>query len=262
MCNTAGIPARLFTGYVALEYDERTGVYVVRESNAHAWVEVQTSPYRWETFDPTPPGTLHNIHGARNTRGDRWRWVFDRWESKWSNHFVAFDQRAQRRLLTSFDLGWSRRLDDALYATREWMDRVNRAFYLGPAGYIWMGIVALAIVIAAIAVWTRLRRAARLRTTLKLQHVGGAAQHRMLRQLGFYLDMLTVLEDAGLSKPRWQPPLVYADSLDHDHPRGGSIARQLTRLFYAARYGRRTLSRDELVRAGTLVEQLRTALDQ
>ena len=262
LCNTAGIPARLVTGYVALEYDERSGVYVVRESNAHAWVEVQTSPYRWETFDPTPPGTLHNIHGARNTRSDRWRWVFDRWESKWSNHFVGFDHRAQRRLLASADLGWLQRLDDALYATRQWMDRVNRAFYLGPAGYIWMGLVAGAIVIAAIAVWTRLRRAARLRTTLTLQHVGGAAQHRMLRQLGFYLDMLTVFEDAGVPKPRWQPPLEYADMLDREHPRGGSIARQLTGLFYAARYGRRNLSPDELARADTLVQQLRSALGQ
>ena len=119
-----------------------------------------------------------------------------------------------------------------------------------------------AIVIAAIAVWTRLRRAARLRTTLTLQHVGGAAQHRMLRQLGFYLDMLTVFEDAGVPKPRWQPPLEYADMLDREHPRGGSIARQLTGLFYAARYGRRNLSPDELARADTLVQQLRSALGQ
>ena len=262
LCNTAGIPARLVTGYIALEYDERSGVYVVRESNAHAWVEVQTSPYRWMTIDPTPPGTLRNIHGARHTRADRWRWIFDRLESKWSNQFVAYDHRAQRRLLASVDLGVSRRLDDALYATREWMSRVNRAFYLGPAGYIWMGLVAMAIVIAAIAVWTRLRRAARIRTTVSLQHLGGAAQHRMVRQLGFYLDMLTVLQDAGRPKPRWQPPLEYAAILGREHPAGGSIARQLTGLFYAARYGRRNLSRDELIHAGALVEQLRTALEQ
>ncbi len=258
LCNTVGIPARLVTGYVALETDDRTGQYIIRESNAHAWVEVPTSPYRWATFDPTPLGTLHNLHGARHTRADRWRWFFDQMEAKWSNAFIAFDQRAQQRMVSAFDVGW---FDDALYATREWMARVNRAFYLGPAGYIWMGIVAVAIVIAAIALWSRLRRTARLRSTLRLEHVDGSTHHRMLHQLGFYLDMLTVLETAGLAKPRWQPPLAYARALAAAHPREASLARQLTKLYYAARYGRSRLTHEQLAHAGSLVDALRAALD-
>jgi len=260
LCNTAGVPARVVTGYVALEYDERRGLYVVRESNAHAWVEVQTSPYRWETFDPTPPGTLQSIHGARNTRADRWRWVFDRLEATWSNNFVAFDNHTQRQLLDALDFGWARRLDVAMYATREWMARVNRAFYLGPAGYIWMGIVALAVVIAAIALWTRLRRAARLRTTLHVRHVSGPAHYRMLRQLGFYMDMLTVLSAAGRAKPPWQPPLDYARALVREHPAGAALTKQLTELFYAARYGGKSLTGAELAHARSLVAQLRRKL--
>ena len=260
LCNTAGVPARVVTGYVALEYDERGGLYVVRESNAHAWVEVQTSPYRWETFDPTPPGTLQDIHGARNTRADRWRWVFDRLEAKWSNNFVAFDNHTQRQLLLALDFGWGRWLDDALYATRQWMARVNRAFYLGPAGYIWMGIVALAVVIAAIAVWTRLRRAARLRATLRVRHASGPAHHRMLRQLGFYMDMLTVLRAADRAKPPWQPPLEYAHALAREHPAGAALTRQLTELFYAARYGGKSLTGAELEHARSLVKELQKSL--
>ena len=261
LCNTAGVPARVVTGYVALEYDDRWGLYIVRESNAHAWVEVQTSPYRWETFDPTPPATLQNIHAARNTRADRWRWIFDRLEATWSNNFVAFDNHTQRQLLVALDFGWARRLDDALYATRQWMAGVNRAFYLGPAGYIWMGIVALAVVIAAIAVWTRLRRAARLRATLKVRHVSGSAHHRMLSQLGFYMDMLTVLSAADRAKPAWQPPLEYAHVLVREHPAGGALTKQLTELFYAARYGGKSLTGAELRHARSLVTELRAALD-
>ena len=260
LCNTAGIPARVVTGYIALEYDERAGLYVVRESNAHAWVEVQTGPHRWETFDPTPPGTLQDIHSARDTRADRWRWVFDRLEAKWSNNFIAFDTHTQRQLLVALDFGWARRLDDALYATREWLARVNRAFYLGPAGYIWMGIVALAVVIAAIAVWTRLQRGARLRTTLHVRHVSGSAHHRMLRQLGFYMDMLAVLSAVGRAKPAWQPPLDYADTLERDYPAGSALTRQLTELFYAARYGGKSLTRAELDHARALVADLRKKL--
>jgi hypothetical protein len=183
--------------------------------------------------------------------------LFDQMEAKWSNAFIAFDHRSQRRMLSAMDIGWWRRIDNALYATRHWMARVNRAFYLGPAGYIWMGIVALAIVIAAIALWKRVRRTARLRSTLQLDHVGGSSQHHMLRHLGFYLDMLTALETAGLGKPRWQPPLAYARALAGTHPREASLTRQLTKLYYAARYGRMRLTREQVAHAQSLVESLR-----
>ena len=65
------------------------------------------------------------------------------------------------------DSGWSQKLSNSLATTREWMARVNRAFYMGPAGYIWMGIVCLALIIAAIAVILRLRRTNRLRVNRK-----------------------------------------------------------------------------------------------
>jgi transglutaminase-like putative cysteine protease len=55
LCSAGGIPARIVTGYVGGEHNPVSGSYLIRASDAHAWVEVQTSPGRWETFDPTPP---------------------------------------------------------------------------------------------------------------------------------------------------------------------------------------------------------------
>jgi transglutaminase-like putative cysteine protease len=261
MCNCIGVPARLVNGYVANELGADAGVYIVRESDAHAWVEVQVSPWRWRAFDPTPPSALDsNTRGVRHSLADRWRWIFDRLEARWIDGFVAFDGATQDRLIKTLDGGWSQRLNGAVHATRQWMARVNRAFYFGPAGYIWMGIVALAVVIAGIAVGTRMRRAARLRATMRLAHVRGGVYHRMLRQLGFYLDMLEALAQAGMGKPSWQPPLQYATALSDRHPEGASLVRQVTELFYAARYGGRQLSREEVSRAENLVSQLRGAM--
>ncbi|MHC4765894.1 MAG: transglutaminase TgpA family protein [Planctomycetota bacterium] len=261
MCNCVGVPARLVTGYVANELGEAGGVYIVRESDAHAWVEVQVSPWRWRAFDPTPQGELDsNTRGMQHSLADRWRWLFDRFEARWIDGFVAFDSDRQERLLAALDGGWSQRLSEALHATQQWLASVNRAFYFGPAGYIWMGIVALAVVIAAIAVGTRMRRAARLRATTRLGHVRGGVYHRMLWQLGFYLDMLEALDQAGMGKPGWQPPLQYAEALAGRNAEGASLVRQLTELFYAARYGGRHLSREELSGAQSLVEQLRRTM--
>jgi transglutaminase-like putative cysteine protease len=48
----AGIPTRIVTGYRVSE-QSRFGYSIVRERNAHAWVEAWTGE-RWQTFDPTP----------------------------------------------------------------------------------------------------------------------------------------------------------------------------------------------------------------
>jgi hypothetical protein len=54
MARSLGIPARLTTGYTPGEYNPFTGLYEVRASDAHAWVEVYFPGYGWSTFDPTP----------------------------------------------------------------------------------------------------------------------------------------------------------------------------------------------------------------
>jgi hypothetical protein len=54
MARSLGIPARVATGYVPGDYNPFTGLYEVRASYAHAWVEVYFPGYGWSTFDPTP----------------------------------------------------------------------------------------------------------------------------------------------------------------------------------------------------------------
>lgn len=48
------IPARLATGYAPGTYDASLKKYVVKESAAHAWVEVYFPGYGWIEFEPTP----------------------------------------------------------------------------------------------------------------------------------------------------------------------------------------------------------------
>ncbi len=260
LCDSIGIPVRLVAGYLAMEYDDASQQYVVRESNAHAWVEVQTGNNRWTTFDPSPPRRLQEIHGGSPSFADRLRWLFDRFEARWEVGFVAFDQDAQARFVESFDRRWSPRLGGALSAVREWAAALNRAFYFGPAGYIWMGMVGLALVIAVLALVKLRRRSLKTRVVLRLAHFRGAEYQRMLRQLGFYLDMLNVLARAKRAKPMWQPPLAYAAHLGRDRPRASQLVERITSVFYAARYGQQRLTRDEVRRVVSDVRELASVL--
>jgi len=53
MLRTAGIPARLATGFQSGVYNPITDFWLVRASDAHAWVEAWIPGRGWTTFDPT-----------------------------------------------------------------------------------------------------------------------------------------------------------------------------------------------------------------
>ena len=52
-----GIPARVASGFSPGGRDRRRGEWVVRNSDAHSWVEAWFSGIGWVTLDPTPPAT-------------------------------------------------------------------------------------------------------------------------------------------------------------------------------------------------------------
>jgi transglutaminase-like putative cysteine protease len=54
MLRSLGIPARLATGYSTGDYDPVLNQSIVREHDAHAWVEVWFSGHGWVPVDPSP----------------------------------------------------------------------------------------------------------------------------------------------------------------------------------------------------------------
>ena len=69
----AGVPARVVTGFSSGSLDTKTKEYVVRDLDAHSWVEVWFRGIGWVTFDPTPaaapPRSQPNEEGASSGPG-------------------------------------------------------------------------------------------------------------------------------------------------------------------------------------------------
>lgn len=53
MGRVVGLPTRLVIGYSSGDYDPAQGEYIVREQNAHSWVEVYFTGTGWVEFEPT-----------------------------------------------------------------------------------------------------------------------------------------------------------------------------------------------------------------
>jgi len=53
MLRSQGIPARMAAGFAQGTWDAERGAYLVRERDAHTWVEVYFPGYGWVEFEPT-----------------------------------------------------------------------------------------------------------------------------------------------------------------------------------------------------------------
>ena len=70
MLRTQGVPARIATGYVPGVRDKISGVFEVRASDAHAWVEVWFPGSGWQAFDPTASVPLSGEAPSGSVGGD------------------------------------------------------------------------------------------------------------------------------------------------------------------------------------------------
>ncbi len=70
MLRSQGVPARLATGYVPGERDRVSGVWNVRGTDAHSWVEVWFPQTGWQPFDPTAEVPLAADAGGDTIGGD------------------------------------------------------------------------------------------------------------------------------------------------------------------------------------------------
>lgn len=258
LCQTLGLEARLVTGFLASEWSDLEQETIVRASDAHAWVEVRVGEYAWARFDPSPPSVVAMRSADEPNLANRVRSLYEIFEGGWLEGIVDFDEASQRDLRSALNLEAFKWVEDVFGAVDQWLGRFSRRF--GPAGTFWILLVTLATIVALAIAIQLLRRARRIRRSLHLEHLRGGEYRRMLRQLGFYLDMLDVLRRAKRPKPVWQPPLAYAEALTRHEPLVADAVRDLTATFYRARYGGEALTADELERAESLLSRLAVQL--
>lgn len=236
LCQSVGVEARLVSGYVAIEWDEGTSQYIVRESNAHAWVEVRTGPWSWMTLDPTPGDTLAQLSERNRTFSDRFRWVWDRLEFLWNSQVVAFDSGSQATIAEQVGGGWRDRGERLAESTRDRLRQLNTAVQLGPIGYVWMGVVLAAIGLVTLTAIVTVRRNRRFRAAMRLGQAPRRVERRLRREVGFWPDTVELLARNGFAKPEWITPAAFAATVATSRPAAGPPLAALVDLYYRARF--------------------------
>lgn len=215
LMRAAGVPARVVTGYLGGEWNPVGGFLAVRQSDAHAWVEVWLEGHGWTRVDPTAVveparlerGALDLLPEAmsattRLLRGAPWLvHLLQRWDAAnawWNERVVKFDYSTQLGVLERLGfhspdartLGWT--------------------FVLVLLG--WLAMIA----------W----------------HLGRSMRPRRPDTIArAYAVLCRKLAHTGLTRAPHQGPLAYAAALRAAHPALAENARALLAQYAQLRYG-------------------------
>lgn len=116
MLRSLHIPSRIVTGFRGGEFNDLTGQYIVRASDAHSWVEAYFPGSGWISFDPTPAGNAP-------AGWSRMQLYIDAAASFWREWIINYDVGHQRTLGKDAATNSRHFLDDA----RRWIWRQHRA---------------------------------------------------------------------------------------------------------------------------------------
>jgi transglutaminase-like putative cysteine protease len=105
MLRSQGVPARLVTGFLGGEESPLEDYLIVRQSNAHAWVEAYLPDHGWRAFEPTPPS-------GRPTAGSStlWRTLYQAYDYlifRWDRYVLTFGAADQVSLFSRLQEAWS-----------------------------------------------------------------------------------------------------------------------------------------------------------
>lgn len=232
-----GIESRIVTGFIAMEYDERAQHYVVRDSNAHAWVEVRTGERGWTAVDATPEESLFEIQERNRSVADRFRWIYSRLEFLWNSGVVAYDSTSQQSIASRVESGWREAMSARLEAIVSRMRTIAISLSLGAAGGVWFAVIGVGTCTAGLALLIAALRRRRLRAALRVDRLPSRDRVRIQRDAAFYIEALRALRAAGVEKPEHCSPRAFADQLEARNKEVGAAFRTVAEAYYQVRYG-------------------------
>lgn len=249
MLRTQGIATRIVNGFQTGEFNQTANVFVVKQKDAHSWVEVYFPKENiWIPFDPTPfAGRTDDANAAATTSiVGKVSSFFVALETFWIQYFVAYDNQEQRSLFSSVKSGFNKYqaksafwLNNTQEKLADWWREVRGdkgyqqsliavGYAIGYVSALFLGIIFLIWLFRKISkseFWKKFIN------WLKNKHESNIVE--------FYERMQKVLAGKGFVRDEHQTPLEFAFGLDM--PEAVSITEKYNRV----RFGEKDLSSDE-----------------
>ncbi len=246
MLRTQGIAARIVNGFQSGEYNETADVYVVRQKDAHSWVEVYFPKEKvWVPFDATPsagqfdPGTSSSLSSKFNK-------MLETLETYWIEYVVSYDNQGQRslfrtirRTLSEFQSKLTVWVESAQVTLVDWWKQVRGEN--GMKGSVFAIIWGIGYILGLLSgifllIWL-FRKALKLKIWEKLRSIWRRKNEKTVVE--FYERMQKALAKKGFRREVSETPLEFAFALEI------AEAVSITEKYHQVRFGEKTLTEEE-----------------
>jgi transglutaminase-like putative cysteine protease len=273
MLRTLHIPARVVNGFQMGEYNDVSQMYVVRDRDAHSWVEAYfPATSAWVEFDPTPSAGINDYsHGGLIARLMKY---VDAAEVFWMDYVVTLDRGEQASIMITlqhkllsmkesivyyYDRAriWVTDLVASVFLSRRWSSRDLISVI---AGLLLLGgsILACSIFVSHVRhrgdvaggywpLWIRLFVFPTWRSPFWL------GRDRRRPAILFYQQMLSIMSRRGAVRRPDQTPIEFADLQD------SPLVRQITDIYNRVRFGGETLDEGQARQVARLLAELRAS---
>jgi transglutaminase-like putative cysteine protease len=246
MLRTQGIAARVVNGFQQGDYNETAGIYIVKQRNAHSWVEAYFPGQKaWVTFDPTPFAGQPSTGSGAGIVAQFNKYV-EALETYWIEYFVAYDDQGQQSLVRSVRRGFvdfqaksSTWLGSAQRVLEDWWKDVrgDKGLRTSAVAIGYGAAYAAAAVVFFLSIFWLYRKLRKLEIWPKLAAWLRRKNEKVIVE--FYERMQKILASKGLRRPPHQTPLEFAFELNMPQ------AVRITEKYNGVRFGDKRLSRDE-----------------
>ncbi len=234
MLRGIGIPARVVNGYLGGNWNPYGEYYLIRQSNAHSWVEAYFEDKGWVTLDATPPdfsvpGRAYFISVVQ---------FVDFLRMRWYRYVVNYGFHDQYQLFT------------ALSQPRNWFNPMLRGFSITmlrewlvfkPGWWMAMGVLLPGLVLG----WIWLKR--------KIIAKGISAKPLSHQATERYRRLLILLRKKGFRKKPAETPDEFSQAVERN---GSRLIKEFTSLYQQARFSERTDISDGLQKMDRILIQL------
>lgn len=247
MLRTIGIPARLVTGFLATEWNEYGNYYLVRQQDAHAWVEMHLPNSGWIKMDPTPP-SIESAGSGSSTWHALGR-MMDTIRLQWSRFFVQYSAADQLAVVRELKAGGTsarnKALDSMSALFSPFMAMLGGITEYASQGTIQplVQVLGPALIVLAVLLWLGIKRPWFKRMVCKKT----PRDEQLIVQL--YGRMIRHLARKGISKPAATPPFEFVRLTRERWRDAGSAVASVTELYCRARFGRIPPTSEDLRRA-------------
>jgi transglutaminase-like putative cysteine protease len=228
MLRSLGIPARLATGFQSGVFNPVSGLWLVRASDAHSWVEAWIPGHGWTTFDPTPA----DVNAGGLAILGRLALYLDAAGTFWQEWVMTYDVARQGTLAYRMEQGarhWGIQWTDTAASVRAGWTRYVAVW---PRRFGWQALGWAAGLVALGFAAGPLIRLMHMRQRVERVRRGQAS---VADATLLYHRMLYILKRRGYQKPPWFTPAEFAASLPRS-PLGDSVG-EFTGTYTALRFG-------------------------